>query len=172
MDRSGTAIVVMGVSGSGKSSIADLLARRLGYRFIEGDRLHPQHNIDKMEQGVPLTDEDRWPWLDLIGSQLATAREQGLSTVVTCSALKRTYRDRLRGAVGAGLCFLYLKGDEALLVQRMQARTGHFMPVSLLHSQLATLESPEGEPDVVTVGINAPVASIVDDALSKLGGCT
>ncbi|RWX77332.1 gluconokinase [Neorhizobium lilium] len=158
----------MGVSGAGKTSIAANLAKRLGWIFVEGDRLHPQANIDKMAHGVPLTDDDRWPWLDAIGGELAAAKARGESIVATCSSLKRSYRERLRTASQGPLYFVFLDGSEALLSVRMGERKGHFMPASLLHSQLATLESPQGEEGVVTVDIDASIDLIVDSALTGL----
>ncbi|MBP1842210.1 gluconokinase [Rhizobium petrolearium] len=163
-----TAIVVMGVSGSGKTSVGELLAKRLDCTFVEGDRLHPAANVAKMAEGIPLTDDDRWPWLDLVGKELAEARSRSESVVATCSSLKRAYRDRLRQASGGSLCFVFLTGDPKVLEERMGARTGHFMPASLLQSQLATLESPKGEPGVVTVDIDASLDAIVDKALDQL----
>lgn len=173
----------MGVSGCGKTSVAQGLAAALGYAFLEGDQLHPQANIDKMSKGVALTDDDRWPWLDRIGARLrvadrphpAAAEAQAATQavngiVVSCSALKRAYRDRLRAAAGEGLSFVYLEGSRALLLARMKARTGHFMPASLLDSQFATLEDPTGEPGVVTVGIEAPLDIIVATSLDRLRG--
>jgi gluconokinase len=162
------AIIVIGVSGCGKSSVGAELATRLGLAFIEGDALHPRANVDKMAAGTPLTDEDRWPWLTIIGETMAAALEKGEGIVVSCSALKRIYRDHLRKAAGGRLVFVYLEGSHALLSARMGARTGHFMPPALLQSQLATLEVPTGEPGVVTVPIDQPVPSIVSDALAGL----
>lgn len=161
-------IVVMGVSGAGKTSIAQLLAQRLGCAFVEGDRLHPEANVEKMAKGIPLTDEDRWPWLDLVGGELAAARLRGESIVVTCSALKKVYRERLRKASGGSLNFVFLTGAAEVLEKRMGERKGHFMPASLLQSQLATLESPANEEGVVTVDIDASVETIVDRALAEL----
>ncbi len=155
------AIVVMGVSGCGKTSVAEGLAAALPAVFIEGDSLHPAANVDKMSRGVPLSDEDRWPWLDTIGRALADILAEGRSVVVSCSALKKAYRDRLRTAAGGPLSFVFLKGSRDLLMSRMAAREGHFMPVSLLDSQLATLEDPSGEPGVVTVDIDATIEQIV-----------
>jgi gluconokinase len=162
------AIIVMGVSGCGKSSVGAELATRLGLPFIEGDALHPRANVDKMSAGTPLTDEDRWPWLTIIGETMAAALEKGEGIVVSCSALKRIYRDHLRKAASGRLAFVYLEGSHALLSARMGARTGHFMPPALLQSQLATLEIPTGEPGVVTVSIDQPVGAIVSDALEGL----
>ena len=162
------AIIVMGVSGAGKTSIADLLAKRLGCKFIEGDQLHPSSNVKKMADGTPLTDEDRWPWLEIIGNELKASHTAGEDIVVTCSALKKIYREKLRSSGGEPLYFVFLKGSPELLASRMGARKGHFMPASLLQSQLATLESPEGETNVVTVDIDATVPEIVEDAIVRL----
>ncbi|MFN7009922.1 MAG: gluconokinase [Allorhizobium sp.] len=159
----------MGVSGCGKSSVGALLAERLGLPFIEGDVLHPKANVDKMATGTPLADDDRWPWLDIIGAEMAAALGRGEGIVVSCSALKKVYRDRLRAATGGRLRFVYLHGSRALLSERMGARTGHFMPLSLLESQLATLEVPTGEPGVVTVDIDQSLEGIVADAMKGLG---
>ncbi|MCM2394782.1 gluconokinase [Rhizobium sp. S95] len=158
----------MGVSGCGKSSVGALLAERLGLAFVEGDSLHPAENVAKMAQGVPLTDEDRWPWLETIGMLMAGALDRGEGIVVSCSALKRVYRDRLRRATSDRLSFVYLEGASELLLSRMGARTGHFMPVSLLESQLRTLEVPTGEAGVVTVDIDRSVEDIVENAIRGL----
>lgn len=136
-----THIVVMGVSGSGKSTLAEILGKRLGWQLAEADDFHPQSNIDKMSSGTPLTDEDRWPWLRTIRDWMSAAQARGDSTVVTCSALKRSYRDVLSEA--NGVVFLELEGDREVLAERMQHRSGHFMPASLLASQLDTLEPLE-----------------------------
>ncbi len=161
------AIIVMGVSGCGKSTVGEELAERLGIPFMEGDKLHPASNVEKMAAGTPLTDEDRWPWLDLVGAELRKGYEAG-GIVISCSALKKTYRERLREACGGPLAFVYLEGSEALLTERMGARTGHFMPLSLLKTQLATLEVPTGEPGVVTVSIDATPDEITDNAVKRL----
>src|SRR4051794_35266860 len=126
------AVVVMGVSGSGKSTVGAALAARLGVPFHDADEFHPAANVAKMSAGNPLTDEDRWPWLDAIGAALAEAGREGRSIVVGCSALKRVYRDRLRTAAQRPLVFVHLTGSRATLEKRMQTRTGHFMPASLL----------------------------------------
>ncbi len=162
------AVIVMGVSGCGKSSVGALLAERLGLAFIEGDGLHPAENVEKMAQGIPLTDEDRWPWLETIGRLMAEALDRGEGIVVSCSALKKIYRDRLRQATSGRLSFVYLEGAPELLLSRMGARTGHFMPVSLLESQLRTLEVPTGEAGVVTVDIDRSVENIVENAIRGL----
>ncbi len=162
------AVIVMGVSGSGKTSVAQMMAEKLGCRFVEGDKLHPAANIEKMEKGIPLTDDDRWPWLDVIGGELAGTVANSQDIVITCSALKKVYRERLRSAASGRLKFVFLTGDPKVLESRMGARTGHFMPASLLQSQLATLESPEGELGVVTVDIDADLDTIVEQALNGL----
>ncbi|AIC25948.1 gluconokinase 1 [Rhizobium etli bv. mimosae str. IE4771] len=162
------AIIVMGVSGCGKSSVGEKLAEALHLAFVEGDALHPASNVEKMSKGIPLTDEDRMPWLDLIGKRMHASLEKGEGIIVSCSALKRIYRERLRAAAGGNLFFIYLKGSKALLTKRMGERKGHFMPVSLLESQLATLEVPTGEQGVVTVDIDDTVVGIARTALRGL----
>jgi gluconokinase len=162
------AIIVMGVSGSGKTSVAGALAKSLDLHFVEGDALHPASNVEKMSHGIPLTDEDRMPWLDLIGAEIAEAIQGGRGIVVSCSALKKIYRDRLRREAGGPLYFVFLEGSKALLLSRLSARKGHFMPPSLLESQLQTLEVPTGEPGVVTVGIDATVEGIAAAAVEAL----
>lgn len=160
-------IIVMGVSGCGKSTVGEGLAQELGLPFMEGDKLHPASNVEKMTAGTPLTDDDRWPWLDLVGAELRRGNDAG-GIVISCSALKKIYRDRLRNACGGPLAFVYLEGSEELLTERMGARTGHFMPLSLLQTQLATLEVPTGEPDVVTVSIDDAPEVIVKNAVEGL----
>jgi len=148
-------VVVMGVSGSGKTTVGAALADALGLRFVDGDALHPVANVAKMAAGIPLDDADRAPWLDAIGAVLAAG-----PVVVACSALKRAYRDRLRAAA-PGLQLVFLDGDPALLASRMTARPGHFMPASLLDSQLATLERPEPDEHALTADIARPAGEIV-----------
>ncbi|WP_392710130.1 gluconokinase [Rhizobium ruizarguesonis] len=162
------AIIVMGVSGCGKSSVGEKLAEALHLAFVEGDALHPAANVEKMSKGIPLTDEDRMPWLDSIGEDMKASLEKSEGIIVSCSALKRIYRDRLRAAAGGNLSFVYLEGSRALLMKRMGERKGHFMPVSLLDSQLATLEVPTGEPGVVTVDIDDTIEGIAATALKSL----
>lgn len=164
--RSEPIYVVMGVSGCGKTSVGQAVAARLGLEFLEGDALHPAANVEKMAQGVPLTDEDRFPWLDRIGARIAEAGNHGL--VVSCSSLKKIYRDRLRSFARKSLTFIFLKGSEELLTERMAARKGHFMPLSLLKSQLATLEDPTGEPDVITVDIAGTTQDVTARALEAI----
>lgn len=154
----------MGVSGSGKSTIGEGLAERLGTPFVEGDSLHPAANVAKMKSGVPLDDADRWPWLDDIGRLLA--REKAV--VVSCSALKRSYRERLRSVAGRPITFLFLDGSRTTIAERLADRSGHYMPLSLLDSQLATLERPAGEADVVTIQIDQAPERIVAQAMDRL----
>lgn len=133
------AVVVMGVAGCGKTSVGEELARRLGWQFLEGDGFHPPENIAKMSAGIPLQDEDRWGWLDTIAAHIALAREARAPIVVSCSALKRRYRERL-GAGGTRVLFVHLHGSRETIHARMALRSGHFMPASLLDSQFAALE--------------------------------
>jgi gluconokinase len=159
-------IIVMGVSGCGKTTAGEALARHLRVPYIEGDALHPASNVSKMASGMPLNDEDRWPWLEKIGAALK-AHPGG--AVVTCSSLKHIYRERLRETSGGGLQFVFLKCSKEVLEERMRARKGHFMPPSLLASQLATLEDPGGEAGVVTVNGDAEHEAIMAEIVSKLG---
>ncbi|CCV09619.1 gluconate kinase 2; gluconate transport, GNT I system [Mesorhizobium metallidurans STM 2683] len=159
----------MGVSGCGKTRIGVEIAERLGLTFIEGDTLHPRGNLEKMSASMPLSDYDRWPWLDLVGATLRQAHEQGGGLVVSCSALKKSYRDRLRQTAGGAVVFVFLEGSRAVLQARIAERRGHFFPPALLDSQLAALENPGEEPMVVTVDIDAPVDRIADAALKGLG---
>jgi carbohydrate kinase (thermoresistant glucokinase family) len=161
------AIIVMGVSGSGKSTIGALLAERLGWPFADADGFHPAANIAKMAAGQPLTDADRWPWLDAIAAHIEAARAAAQPVVVACSALRRTYRDRLR-AGHKDLIFLHLAGEAGLIGDRQAARQGHFMPPSLMASQFATLEDPAGEADAVTVSVVASPQQVVKAALGEL----
>jgi gluconokinase len=157
-------IVVMGVSGCGKSEVGQRIADTLHLPLIEGDAFHPPANIEKMKSGVPLTDADRAGWLDTLAGELA-ARPQG--AVLTCSALKRAYRDRLRAAVPA-LRFVHLALPEAEAQRRVASRPGHFYPPALVASQFAALEDPAGEPGVVTVDATVPLEEVVGRALAGL----
>jgi len=155
-------IIVMGVSGSGKSTVGEKIADALKLPFLEGDSLHPKSNVDKMSAGIPLQDEDRWPWLDKIGERLAASSD---GIVISCSALKKSYRDRLRTAAGAPVLFVFLDGSFEVLHEHLGHRTGHFMPVTMLESQIATLESPVGEPLVFRADVAESVEKIVSDSL-------
>lgn len=154
-------IVAMGVSGSGKSTVGRAIADRLGWDFAEGDDYHPQANVDKMASGYPLVDEDRWPWLEELAQWTADRDAEGRSTVLTCSALRKVYRDILRG--GGDTFFVHLTGNKSLLLERMQGRE-HFMAPSMLESQLDTLEGLEaGEAGMVQDVANPPerIAAVV-----------
>lgn len=161
------ALIVMGVSGSGKSTIAERLAARLGWRCVDGDLFHPPANVAKMTAGQPLTDEDRWPWLRAIAAEIDRLAAAGTRSVVACSALKRAYRDIVvHGRDDVRIVFL--EGTQDLIARRLAARKGHFMPPGLLDSQFRTLEPPQPEERPVTVSIDAPVEAIVDDAIRQL----
>ena len=142
----------MGVSGSGKTTVGEALARRLGWRFIDADDLHPPANVAKMARGIALDDDDRWPWYDRIVAEMRRMSAAGQSAVVACSALKKAYRDRL--AAGGDVRVVYLKGDPATIEPRLKRRSGHFMPASLLPSQFATLQEPQA---AIVIDIRQPV---------------
>jgi carbohydrate kinase (thermoresistant glucokinase family) len=160
-------VIVMGVSGSGKSTIGTLLAGRLRWEFDDADWFHPAANVDKMHRGVPLTDEDRWPWLRAIAVWIDKTRSAGGHGVIACSALKRGYRDILVGD-RADVRLVYLKGDEALIARRIATRHEHFMPPSLLHSQFAALEEPGADENPITISIEPQPREIVAQILSAL----
>lgn len=162
-----TIVVVMGVSGSGKTTVAAMLAGALHCQFLEGDDLHPPSNVAKMHGGTPLTDADRWPWLSKIAAEIDGWRSRGESGVVTCSALKRTYRDILIGD-RPDVTLVYLRGSRELIQQRMAARHEHFMPVALLDSQFATLEEPGPDERPVVVDIGGRPAEIVAEIVRQL----
>lgn len=149
----------MGVSGCGKTSVGTALAARLGMPYRDGDDLHPQQNVDRMRAGIPLTDADRWPWLDRV---TAVLRHQA-PVIVGCSALKRAYRDRIRAGAGGPVIFVHLTGDPDLIAARMAERTDHYMPPALLDSQFAALEPP-GPDEAITLDIAAPVEDLVAQA--------
>ena len=161
-------IVVMGVAGSGKTTLASQLAERLGVPFVEGDSLHPPVNVRKMASGVPLTDEDRWPWLEAIGERMEAERSTGHGVVVACSALKRAYRDCLRGKVHGKIHFVLLDGSRQLISDRMKQRKGHFMPAKLLDSQFATLERPTPDEHAVILDISHKPADLVEQAVKSI----
>ena len=161
-----TVAVLMGVSGSGKTTIARLMAEQLGWQMLEGDSLHPPANVAKMQSGTPLDDADRWPWLRAIAAQIDAWREAGVSGVVACSALKRAYRDILIGP-RPDVVLVYLQGSHALIAERMAARKGHFMPPGLLDSQFQTLEVPTADERPIVASIapapEAIAATIVEE---------
>jgi gluconokinase len=161
------ALVVMGVSGSGKSTIAERLAARLGWRYEDADRFHPPANVAKMSAGHPLTDEDRWPWLQAIADEIDRICKARERAVIACSALKRAYRDILvHGRDDVRIVFL--NGTQDLIAERLAARKGHFMPPGLLASQFMTLEPPQAGERPLTVSIDASVEAIVDDIIRQL----
>jgi gluconokinase len=161
-----SAVVVMGVSSCGKTSVGEALAKRLGATFIEGDKLHPAANIAKMSAGTPLTDDDRWPWLEQVGRALAG--EDG--RIASCSALKRVYRERIAQAAGRPVAFVFLDGSREVLQARINKRRNHFMPPSLLDSQLKTLEPPGSEENALRLDIANPVAELAEKAVLWLAG--
>jgi gluconokinase len=159
-------LIVMGVSGCGKSTMATALAAQLGLDMVDGDDLHLPESVAKMRSGIALDDADRWPWLDRIGDYLSTPHAQG--RVVACSALKRAYRDRIRAQAG-DVCFVFLDGDFSLIEKRMRQRVGHYMQPGLLDSQFRTLEKPQAdETDVIHLPITEPVQAMVEQALQAL----
>ncbi len=161
------ALVVMGVSGSGKSTVGEALARRIGWRFEDGDGFHPPANVAKMKAGHPLDDDDRRPWLEAIAAEIDRVAAAGGHVVIACSALKRAYRDLLvHGRRDTRIVFL--DGSEALIAKRLAKRKGHFMPPGLLASQFAALEPPAADEHVITVSIDADVETIVSDIVRGL----
>lgn len=159
--------VVMGVSGAGKTTLGRALAERLGMAFVDGDDLHPAENIAKMQHGEALDDADRAPWLRAVADAIGRYRERGEGLVIACSALKRRYRDRLRAA-DERLKFVHLSATRDVLSARLRSRSGHFMAADMLDSQLATLEPPGTDEDVLTLDASLPVATLVDSALNTL----
>ena len=158
--------VVMGVAGAGKTVVGGHLAEQTGGRFIDADDLHPETNVEKMRTGQPLTDADRWPWLTTVGQTLSD--QPGL-TIAACSALKKSYRAAITKAAGEPVLFVHLDGPKSLIAARMQERTGHFMPTSLLDSQFATLQQPTADETAMGVAIDRSVAQIVTEILSRCG---
>ncbi|URK86082.1 gluconokinase (plasmid) [Rhizobium sp. RCAM05350] len=153
-----TKLVIMGVSGCGKSTVGATLAKALDGTYVDGDDLHPAENIAKMSAGTPLHDTDRSPWLDRVGEALTFRQE---TTIIGCSALKRAYRDRIRARAGAPVLFIHLSGTREEIARRMENRPGHFMPASLLDSQFAALEEPQPDEYAVTVAIDQPFVEIL-----------
>jgi carbohydrate kinase (thermoresistant glucokinase family) len=160
-------VVLMGVSGSGKSTVAALLAAALGCKFQEGDNLHPRENVEKMRSGTPLTDADRLPWLRKIAEEIDGWRARGECGVLTCSALKRSYRDIIIGT-RHDVVLVYLKGSRDLIHRRMAARHEHFMPVALLDSQFATLEEPTPDEHPIIADVGGKPADIVHEFVRHL----
>ncbi|WP_402465573.1 gluconokinase [Isoptericola aurantiacus] len=163
-------VVVMGVSGSGKSTVGALLAARLGGSFVDADDLHPPANVAKMSSGEPLTDGDREPWLTRVGAAISRGADAGTPVVTACSALRRRYRDTLRAAAGGDLVLVHLTGDRAVLHERTAARADHFMPTTLLDSQLATLEPLEADETGMTVAITDAPDVVVEQAATWILG--
>jgi gluconokinase len=159
-------LVLMGVSGCGKSTVAGVLAGRLGWDFGEGDDLHPPENVAKMAAGHPLTDEDRWPWLERVAQWIREHTEAGRPGIITCSALKRSYRDILRGD---HVVFVYLHGTREQIATRLAARHGHYMPPELLDSQFAALEPPGEDEHALSIDIGPPADVLADEIMERLG---
>ncbi|HVY79347.1 MAG TPA: gluconokinase [Steroidobacteraceae bacterium] len=164
------ALIVMGVSGSGKSTLGAALAGALGCPFLEGDEFHSSEAVGKMRAGIPLTDEDRWPWLDRLGRAIAAAVAERGVAVASCSALKRAYRDRLRAVIAAPVRFILPEASRDELLRRMSSRTGHYMPPTLLDSQLETLERPHADEHAITVDALAATATACEQILGALRG--
>ena len=164
-----SAIVVMGVSGAGKSTVGRLIAARLDCPFRDADSFHPKANIEKMSRGEPLTDADRWPWLNAIAAWIAEHRAAGTTCVVTCSALKRVYRDIVTDRQRADVRLVYLKGGFDLIAARLASRTDHFMPPALLKSQFDTLQEPRADERAITAQIDATPEEIAAAVVGQLG---
>ncbi|HWL71831.1 MAG TPA: gluconokinase [Geminicoccus sp.] len=156
-------VVVMGVTSSGKTTVAKAIAEKRGWPFQEGDALHPEANVAKMSKGIPLTDEDRWPWLDKVAAWIDARLAAGESGVITCSMLKRIYRDKVIGD-RQGVRILFLNGEKSLIAERMAKRKGHYMPTSLLDSQIVTLEPPGSDERPLRVDIGLDIDQMVDQA--------
>ena len=159
-----TRIILMGVAGCGKSSVGEAISARTGIAYRDGDDLHPAANVEKMRAGIPLTDEDRWPWLDEVGRELADKAP----LIIGCSALKRVYRDRIRALAGGPVTFVHLAGSRDLIAGRMAQRTGHYMPLSLLDSQFAALELPQPDEGALTADISQPLDALVGGIVKGL----
>jgi gluconokinase len=158
-------LIVMGVASSGKSVVGKAIARRLHAPFLDGDGFHPPANKEKMRSGIPLVDDDRWPWLSTLARSLHEAADQKGVAVGACSALKRSYRDYLLAEAGEPILFVFLDGSEELIASRMAARTHEYMPLTLLASQFATLEVPASDENVLTVPVTLPIEGIAERAV-------
>jgi gluconokinase len=161
----------MGVSGSGKSTVGEQLAKRLGWRYEDGDAFHPASNVAKMKAGHPLTDDDRWPWLEAIAAEIDRVCQTGEHIVIACSALKHAYRDVLSHG-RSDVRFVFLNGTQELIAERLAARTGHFMPPDLLASQFKTLEPPGPSEHPLVVTIDGEIETIVDHIVDQLKAAT
>lgn len=159
-------VIIFGVSGAGKTTIGKLLAREVGWRFVEADDFHRAANIEKMRSGRPLTDEDRWPWLERLRKQIKRSLTTGENAVLACSALKRAYRDRLH--VSEGVKFVFLRGDFALIEKQLRSRRRHFMDRDLLQSQFDDLEEPQPGEHVLTIQLGGTLGEIVGEIKAKL----
>jgi gluconokinase len=159
-------VIVFGVSGAGKTTIGKLLVEELGWQFYEADDFHPRANIEKMRSGLPLTDEDRWPWLERLREQIMRSLAAKENAVLACSALKRVYREHLR--VSGDVKFVFLRGDYALIERQLRRRRGHFMNPALLQSQFADLEEPQPDEDVLTIDLGRSPQELVDEIKAKL----
>jgi gluconokinase len=159
-------VILFGVSGTGKTTVGKLLARKRGWRFLEADDFHPAANVEKMRSGHPLTDEDRWPWLERLRREIERSLTAGENAVLACSALKRAYRDRLR--VSDEVKFVLLRGDYALVEKQLRSRHGHFMNAGLLQSQFDDLEEPQPDEHAITVGLGRTPEELVKEIKTKL----
>ena len=160
-------LVIMGVSGSGKTTVGAMLAGRLGWEFVDADDFHPAANVAKMHAGHPLTDDDRWPWLDAVARWIDAVRNTDGHGIVACSALRRAYRDRLAGG-RPDVALVFLEGDEKLIAARQGARHGHYMPPSLVASQFATLEPPGEDERMIEISVEPPAADVVLAVMAKV----
>ena len=161
-------LVLMGVSGSGKTTVGAVLASRLGWPFEDGDALQPQSNVEKMKAGLPLNDFDRWPWLEMVRTWIETRLDRGENGIIACSALKRSYRDVLDRR-GSGVVFVFLAGSKEMIASRLDARHGHFMPPNLLDSQFADLEEPSSDEPAIRVDVGPTPDLIAQGIMQELG---
>ncbi|MBV7298713.1 gluconokinase [Enterovibrio paralichthyis] len=163
----GSSVIVMGVCASGKTTVGEMLAKQLNRKFIDGDDLHPRANIQKMASGQPLNDDDRAPWLERIRDAAYSLESKNEHGVIVCSALKKKYRDQIREG-NENVTFLFLDGDMALIMERMRARSGHFMKENMVKSQFETLERPEGEPKTLFIDIDCTLEEVVDRSVTAV----